>query len=117
MEHNYEIAKIAYELYLMRNGAPGDPVSDWVTAERIYAERIGMPGTVPAAEEPAVVVPSLTSRKRKATAKEAPEVKAAVKETKKAAVKTAPAKNVRKETVTPVAKKAARKKAPGASAE
>jgi hypothetical protein len=39
MEHHHEIARIAYELYLMRDGAPGDPVSDWILAERIYEER------------------------------------------------------------------------------
>jgi hypothetical protein len=28
-----EVARRAYEIYLSRNGAPGDPVSDWLTAE------------------------------------------------------------------------------------
>ena len=39
MNTDQEIARIAYELYLKRGGAPGDPVTDWTTAERIYAER------------------------------------------------------------------------------
>lgn len=39
MNQQNEIAQIAYELYLKRGGRPGDPVQDWITAERIYAER------------------------------------------------------------------------------
>jgi len=40
-----EIAKIAYELYLQRGGQPGDPVNDWLTAERIYIERLNSSAT------------------------------------------------------------------------
>lgn len=29
-----QIAVRAYEIYLERNGAPGDPLEDWVRAER-----------------------------------------------------------------------------------
>lgn len=29
-----EIRRRAYEIYLNRNGAPGDPVADWLQAER-----------------------------------------------------------------------------------
>jgi hypothetical protein len=29
-----EIEGRAYEIYLSRNGAPGDPVADWLQAER-----------------------------------------------------------------------------------
>lgn len=29
-----QIAKRAYEIYLERNGAPGNPLEDWVRAER-----------------------------------------------------------------------------------
>ena len=32
--HTAEIERRAYEIYLSRNGAPGDPVADWVQAER-----------------------------------------------------------------------------------
>jgi Protein of unknown function (DUF2934) len=42
MDRNSEIAKIAYELYIRRQGAPGDPQSDWLVAERIFAEREGL---------------------------------------------------------------------------
>src|SRR5262245_53410502 len=40
MDQHQEIARIAYELFLMRGGIPGDPVADWVTAERLFAERL-----------------------------------------------------------------------------
>ena len=39
MNRNSEIAKIAYELYIRRQGAPGDSQTDWFIAERIFAER------------------------------------------------------------------------------
>lgn len=32
--HTAEIERRAYEIYLSRNGAPGDPLADWVQAER-----------------------------------------------------------------------------------
>lgn len=35
-----QIRKRAYEIYLRRNGGPGDPASDWLAAEReLLAER------------------------------------------------------------------------------
>ncbi|TWT41121.1 hypothetical protein RAS1_38140 [Phycisphaerae bacterium RAS1] len=35
-----QIRKRAYEIYLRRNGGPGDPTADWLTAEReLLAER------------------------------------------------------------------------------
>lgn len=34
-----KIALRAYELYLERNGAPGDPLEDWVRAERELLEK------------------------------------------------------------------------------
>lgn len=33
-----EIAKRAYEIYLERNGAPGNPFEDWTRAERELLE-------------------------------------------------------------------------------
>jgi hypothetical protein len=45
---NTEIATIAYELYLKRGGIAGDSVTDWVTAERIYAERRRASSSAPA---------------------------------------------------------------------
>lgn len=36
-----EIQARAYELYLERNGAPGDPLEDWVRAERELREKNG----------------------------------------------------------------------------
>jgi hypothetical protein len=32
--HTAEVQRRAYEIYLGRNGAPGDAVSDWLQAER-----------------------------------------------------------------------------------
>jgi hypothetical protein len=29
-----DIRRLAYELFLQRNGAPGDPAADWIVAER-----------------------------------------------------------------------------------
>jgi Protein of unknown function (DUF2934) len=29
----------AYELYLQRNGAPGDPAEDWITAEKLILKK------------------------------------------------------------------------------
>jgi hypothetical protein len=34
-----KIAQRAYEIYLERNGAPGNPVEDWVRAEREVLEK------------------------------------------------------------------------------
>jgi len=39
MDRYSEIAKIAYELYIRRQGEPGDPQTDWFVAERIFGER------------------------------------------------------------------------------
>lgn len=36
-----EIQARAYELYLQRHGAPGDPLEDWVRAERELLESNG----------------------------------------------------------------------------
>ncbi len=35
-----EIRRRAYELFLQRNGAPGDPAADWVVAEREVRARL-----------------------------------------------------------------------------
>jgi hypothetical protein len=29
----------AYEIYLQRNGAPGDPTEDWLTAEKLIVKK------------------------------------------------------------------------------
>jgi len=34
-----EIAMRAYEIYLERNGAPGNPLEDWVRAEREVTQK------------------------------------------------------------------------------
>ena len=34
-----KIAQRAYEIYLERNGAPGNPLEDWVRAERELLEK------------------------------------------------------------------------------
>jgi hypothetical protein len=36
-----QIAVRAYEIYLERDGAPGDPLEDWVRAEREVLEKSG----------------------------------------------------------------------------
>ena len=38
-----EIALRAYELYLERGGAPGDPLQDWMQAERELREKYSKP--------------------------------------------------------------------------
>ena len=35
-----EIRRRAYELFLQRNGAPGDPAADWIVAEREVRARL-----------------------------------------------------------------------------
>ncbi len=37
---NEEIRRRAYELFLQRNGAPGDPAADWIVAEREVRARL-----------------------------------------------------------------------------
>lgn len=117
MEQNQEIAKIAYELYLMRGGSPGDPVADWITAERIYAERKATVEKMLTVEERVDIAPAAASRARKAAAKPATAEKVATREPRKTAAKAAPVKAEKKETEAPKAKKVTRKKAPGVSAE
>jgi hypothetical protein len=34
-----EIAERAFQIYLDRNGAPGDPMQDWIRAERELSEK------------------------------------------------------------------------------
>ena len=34
-----EIAERAFQIYLERNGAPGDPMQDWIRAERELSEK------------------------------------------------------------------------------
>src|SRR5262245_18327705 len=125
MEQQNEIAKIAYEIYLMRNGAPGDPISDWLTAERIFAERQAKSVTlrtlaepVMTAEEPSVTVVEtsvspvfLAPKTRK---KAAPKVEAEPKvaEPKKTAAKAkaTPAPKAEVEAAKPAKPRASRKK-------
>ena len=40
MDRQQEIGKIAYQLYLQRRGENGDAFQDWLTAEKMYDERI-----------------------------------------------------------------------------
>lgn len=40
-----EIRQRAYEIYLARHGAPGDPVRDWLQAERELREQLVLSGT------------------------------------------------------------------------
>jgi len=43
VDENQEIQEAirlkAYEIYLERNGAPGDELEDWITAERIVLKK------------------------------------------------------------------------------
>lgn len=48
-----EVATEAYFLFLARNGQPGDPLHDWLTAERIVRERRLGGGAPGAASRPA----------------------------------------------------------------
>ncbi|HSP05590.1 MAG TPA: DUF2934 domain-containing protein [Acidobacteriota bacterium] len=116
MEHHHEIARIAYELYLMRDGAPGDPVSDWIMAERIYEERKLQKKTTLTVDAPALVGQTVQPRARKAAVKAAPVEKSMRKEAQKPEVKAASAKVV-KIVEAPKAKKAIRKKTAGNSGE
>jgi hypothetical protein len=68
MDQQREIEQIAYELYLERGGRPGDPVADWLTAERIYIERQTQASLVEAVVE---VSPKKATRKKADTAKTA----------------------------------------------
>jgi hypothetical protein len=43
-----EIAARAYQIYRERGNAPGDPMSDWVRAERELSEKNAKPGRKPA---------------------------------------------------------------------
>jgi hypothetical protein len=38
-----KIQQRAYEIYLERNGAPGNPIEDWVRAEREILQKIRKP--------------------------------------------------------------------------
>ena|ERR1700722_3431226 len=44
-----KIAQRAYEIYLERNGAPGNPLEDWVRAERELLEKSRKPAKKTAA--------------------------------------------------------------------
>jgi hypothetical protein len=44
-----EIRVRAYELYLQRDGRPGDPAEDWIRAERELMEQIASVTAAPAA--------------------------------------------------------------------
>lgn len=125
MDNNQEIAKIAYELYLLRGGEPGDPVSDWVTAERIYAERNGEQ-TVESFENIEtrfVVTESVVSENRveavaqvKTRARKSPALKTAPKkEARKADAKASAAKPEKKLVEPAKPKKTSRKKTNGAA--
>lgn len=43
-----DIALRAYEIYLSRNGAPGDPLADWLQAEQELMPRVPRPRRRPA---------------------------------------------------------------------
>lgn len=45
-----EIRARAYELYLQRDGRPGDPAEDWIRAERELMEQIASVTAAPAAQ-------------------------------------------------------------------
>jgi hypothetical protein len=55
-EHNPELIRCrAYEIFLGRNGRPGDPLSDWVQAEReLRGESRGSPAPVRPAEHDSI---------------------------------------------------------------
>jgi hypothetical protein len=43
-----QIAQRAYQIYLERNGAPGNPLEDWTRAERELLEKPAKPRRKPA---------------------------------------------------------------------
>ena len=117
MDHQTEIAKIAYELYLSRGGAPGDPVLDWLVAEQIYADkmatRVQAAGSQTQPEMPVMEQAAVTAAKparKKVVTKPAPTAK-----TTAAAIESLVKKAAVKKPVEPVeqpkAKRVTRKKA------
>ena len=48
-----DIALRAYQIYLERAGAPGNPLDDWTRAERELLAQNGKPGRKPAAKSKA----------------------------------------------------------------
>ncbi|PYT48629.1 MAG: hypothetical protein DMG44_13990 [Acidobacteria bacterium] len=48
-----DIALRAYQIYLERGGAPGNPLDDWTRAERELLATNGKPGRKPAAKSKA----------------------------------------------------------------
>jgi len=91
MDRYSEIAKIAYELYLQRGGAPGDPQTDWLVAEKIFAERQSLETPEPA-KRTRVRVKSNGSSQRKTTSSASRSTKRTPEKiaTEKAPLKKAP---------------------------
>ncbi len=48
-----DVALRAYQIYLERGGAPGNPLDDWTRAERELLATNGKPGRKPAAKSKA----------------------------------------------------------------
>jgi hypothetical protein len=115
MQNQNEIAKIAYELYLMRGGAPGDPVADWITAERIYAERMAHQHALRVVEETAQEVEIVVVEEKKPAAAGKP--RTARKTTAKPVAKAATAPKTEKKVEPAKVRKVIRKKTNGAASE
>ena len=70
MDRYSEIAKIAYELYMRRQGAPGDPQTDWFVAEGIFAERQAQENQeVPTTQKEKSAAPADSIKRTRARAK------------------------------------------------
>jgi len=97
MDRYSEIAKIAYELYISRQGAPGDSQADWFVAERIFAEReiLENPES-PVQQGVEVSAPSATVKRARARAKSNGAAQPEARSTKSKAAKSATEKAPRK---------------------
>lgn len=70
MDRYSEIAKIAYELYIRRQGAPGDSQADWYIAEGIFAERQSLETPEsPASQNVEAAPPAATVKRARVRAK------------------------------------------------
>jgi hypothetical protein len=88
------ISQRAYERYLQRGGSYGNPVEDWLQAEREILTEISTPAPAPAAEaaapkakravrpKPAAVEPAAKPASAKAATKAAPKAPATAKSTR-----------------------------------
>lgn len=90
-----KIVARAYEIFLARNGAPGDSLSDWLIAEHEITASLSTPITI---ADNVVPITSVTAKRKRASTMQTTKSKTTSSSTPKSKTARAPRLRKRKET-------------------